>query len=96
MFYITRVGESEEVIVHFNPHAEDIDVTDATNGAETVTVATVEASGAESTEPEQNSNPKDGNTPTAGTYAYICVTKCLGIYMLNWQRYQIAACGKDW
>ena len=59
--------------VHVNLHAEDSDVTTATDGVETVIVATVEQSRAESTEPDQKSesSPQNGNIPNGGMCVYM-------------------------
>ena len=62
-----------EMTVHVNLHADDSDVTTATDGVETVIVATVEQNGAESTEPDQKSesSPQNGNTLNGGMCAYM-------------------------
>ena len=68
-----RIGDSVEMAVQDSDQAEDSDVATATDGAETGTVATVEQSGAGSTEPEQKSTlqPQGGSTLTEGRCVHI-------------------------
>ena len=70
----TRVGNSAEMTVHVaSDHTEGNGGATATDGVETITVATVEQSGVESTEPDQKneSSSQNGNASNGGTCVYM-------------------------